>query len=214
MLCILCFRTAILLRTRWEYPPQTDIVHQWRSSKLNFQTKGKDTWLKYQGYNYEDPSDFTTAAFTSREQETRTSNTITLIGKIAADFFTCDKHLLSGVTLRLTSLRTRPEFCVIKTMMLKTIKLKLHKHMRKMAVSENVYAAIETALTKTYAMYRYTKIIPKSFLMPQNSDSWNQENIFNGEAIRSMPLHWHPSEHFWVVKLSVHSIFKSSILQR
>ena len=47
-------------------------MRQRRSLKLNFrQTKSEDTWLKCQGYNYEDdPSDFTSAAFTSREQET------------------------------------------------------------------------------------------------------------------------------------------------
>ena len=37
-------------------------------------------------------------------------------------------------------------------------------------------------------MYRYTEIIPKSFLMPQNSNSWNQENIFNGEPIRRFAI--------------------------
>ena len=30
-------------------------------------------------------------------------------------------------------------------------------------------------------MHRYTEMIPESFLMPQNSNKWNQENNFNGE---------------------------------
>ena len=169
------------------YAPKAFLETEFSTNK-----ESKDTWLKSQGYNYEeDPCDFTTAAFTSREQETRTSNTITLIGKIAADFFTCDKHLLSGVTLRLTFLRTRPEFCVIYDDDAKDYKVEITQanlHVRKMTVSENVYTAIETALTKTNAMYRYTEIIPKSFLMPQNSNSWNQENIFNGEPIRRFAI--------------------------
>ena len=99
-------------------------------TEISTNQESKDTWFKCQGYNYEeDPSDSTSAAFPSREEEMRTSITITLIGKIATDFFTCDKHLLSGVTfrLRLTFFRTRPEFCVIYDDDAKDRKLKLHK---------------------------------------------------------------------------------------
>ena len=60
--------------------------------------------------------------------------------------------------------------------------------MRKTTVSENVYTAIEKPHTKTNAMYRYTKTVPKSFLMPQNTTSWNQKKIFNGETIRTFAI--------------------------
>ena len=114
-----------------------------------------------------------------------------MIGKIAADFFTCDKHLFSGATLRLTFLRTRLEFCVLYDDDAKDYEVKITQanlYLRKMTVSENVYTTIEAALTKPNAMYRYTEIIPKSFLMPQNRNSRNQENIFNGELIRRFPI--------------------------
>ena len=154
--------------------------------------EAKDTWLRCQGYSYEDdPDDFTTEVFTDIEAETRRSIVITLIGKVAADFFTCDKHLISGVTLRLTFLRTRPDFCLIYDNATKDYKVSLTQanlHVRKMTVSDNVFTAIETTLTKMPAIYRYTEIIPKTFIMSNNSSSWNQEDIFNREPIRRFAI--------------------------
>ena len=37
-------------------------------------------------------------------------------------------------------------------------------YVRKMTVSENVYSAIEATLKQTLVAYRYTEIIPKTFL--------------------------------------------------
>ena len=114
-----------------------------------------------------------------------------MIEKVAGDFFTCDKYLLSGVTIRLTFLRTRPVLRVIYDDDAKDYKVGITRanlHVRKMTVSENVFTAIATSLTQTNAMYRYTEIIPNSFLMPQTSNSWNQENIFNGEPIRRFAI--------------------------
>ena len=57
-----------------------------------------------------------------------------------------------------------------------------------MTVSENVYSAIESTLTKTPAIYRYTEIIPKTFPVSTGSKSWNHEDIFNREPIRRFAL--------------------------
>ena len=88
-------------------------------------------------------------------------------------------------------IRTRPEFCVINDDEAKDYKVEITQanlHVRKMTVSENVFTGIEAALTETNARYRFTGIISKSFLMLQNSNSWNQENIFNGELIRRFAI--------------------------
>ena len=74
--------------------------------------EAKDTWLSCQGCTYEaDPGDHTSVVFTSRGAETRESREVTLFGKVAADI-TCDKHLLSGVTL-VSFVRSRPDFLLM-----------------------------------------------------------------------------------------------------
>ena len=81
---------------------------------LSHNREAKDTWLKRQGYSYgKSPDTFTDVVFTERKNETKRSAVITFIGKVAADIFSCGKHLISGVTLRVSSLRNRPEFCLI-----------------------------------------------------------------------------------------------------
>ena len=59
--------------------------------------EAKDTSLRCQGYTYEaNPGDGTATVFASR-----------------ADIFSCDKQLLSGVTLRIFFVRSKPEFALI-----------------------------------------------------------------------------------------------------
>ena len=53
-----------------------------------------------------------------------------------------------------------------------------------MTVADHVYTAIESTLTKMPALYRYTETIPKTFLVSLNSQSWDQEDVFNREPIR------------------------------
>ena len=161
-------------------------------TEFSHNKEAKDTWLKCQGYSYEvSPNTFTDAVFTGRQTETRESNTVAFIGKVAADVFSCDKHLLSGVTLRISFLRNRPNFCLIYDDDAKDYKVEISQanlYVRKMTVSENVYSAIESTLAKTPAIYRYTEIIPKTFNVSRGIKSWNQGDIFNHEPIRRFAL--------------------------
>ena len=138
-------------------------------TEFSHNKEAKDTWLKCQGYPYEQqPDDFTKTVFTTRIAETRESAVISFIGRIASDFFSFDKHLISGVTLRIAFLRNRPEYALLyddETEDYKIEFLQANLYVRKMTVSDNVYSAIETTLTKTPALYRYTEIIPKTFLL-------------------------------------------------
>ena len=52
-----------------------------------------------------------------------------------------------------------------------------------MTVSDNVYSATETTLTKTPALYRYTEIITKTFLISTFQSS-SHEDVFTREPIR------------------------------
>ena len=160
-------------------------------TKFSHNKEAKDTWLKCQGYSYESsPDTFTDAIFTGRQAETRESKLVSFVGKVTADVFSCDKHL-SGVTLRLSYLRSRPNYCLIYDGDAKEYKIEISQanlYVRKMTVSENVYSAIETTLLKTYAIYRYTEIIPKTFNVSKGIKSWNQGDVFNHEPIRRFAL--------------------------
>ena len=83
-------------------------------TEFSHDLEAKNTWLEFQGYNYEsNSSTHSLTAFTKREAEARSSATVTFFGRVASDFFSCEKHLVSGNELRISFLRTRPEFCSI-----------------------------------------------------------------------------------------------------
>ena len=95
------------------------------------------------------------------EEQEPESQEITLFGKVAADIFSCDKHLLSGVTIRISFVRSKLEFVLIYDADAKNYKItpsQANLYLRRMTVSDQVYTAIEKTLTKTPALYRYTEI--------------------------------------------------------
>ena len=75
---------------------------------------GKATWLACQGYSYEDgPGAIASADVNRRKALVRQSAECTFYGKVAVDFFTCDRHLLSRVTLRISFRRSIDDFVII-----------------------------------------------------------------------------------------------------
>ena len=87
----------------------------------------------------------------------RQSARITLYGKIAVDFFSSEKHLVSEVSLRISMRRSQDDFAVISEDAAKHYKVKIDEanlFIRKMTVSDNVGGAIEKTLLKTPAIYR------------------------------------------------------------
>ena len=80
----------------------------------------------------------------------------TLYGKLAVDFFSCEKHLVSGVTLRMSMRRSQDDFAVISEDAAKPYKVKIDEanlFIRKMTVSDNVVGAIANILLITAAIY-------------------------------------------------------------
>ena len=76
----------------------------------------------------------------------RESEQITLYGKLAVNFFSCEKHLVSGVTLRLSFRRLQDDFVTISETAAKNYKVKIDEanlFVRKMTVSDNVVGTIE-----------------------------------------------------------------------
>ena len=126
-------------------------------------TTAKNTWLACQGYYYEDEpakfdgTDGRTDDVAARKPLVANSQENYFIGKPASDILTCDKHLLSGVALRISSRRSTNDFAVIsesnKHYKVKIIEANLC--VRKMTIADHVLTAIEKTLLKTPAVYRY-----------------------------------------------------------
>ena len=158
-------------------------------TEFSHSTDAKKTWLKCQCYEYEESTGTIPIAISDiRKKTVRQSARITLYGKLAVDFFSCEKHLVSGVTLRISMRRSQDDFAVISEDPEKHYKVKIDEanlFIRKMTVSVNVVGAIEkTLLLKTPAIYRYNEVITKTFLATTGRQSWKNEDIFTKEPIR------------------------------
>ena len=150
----------------------------------------KDSWLKCQGYRFENnPAAIDAADFTSQRELVLESREIWFYGPAGVDFFTCDKHLLSGVTLRFSYRRSHEDFLIISEDVAKHYKLQIleaNLFVRKMTVTDHVLSAIESTLLKTPANYPYQEEITKTFLATAGQRSWQQEDIFAREPVRQI----------------------------
>ena len=114
---------------------------------------------------------------------------IELYGNLAVDFFSCEKHLVSGRSLRFSMRRSQDDFAVISEDAAKHYKVKIDEanlFIRKMMVSDNVVGAIEKTLLKTPADYRYDEVITKTFLATTGQQSWKHDDTFTKEPIRGV----------------------------
>lgn len=161
-------------------------------TEMSHTKDAKNTWLVCQGYNYEtEPHDSTHADIGNREQETRNSAAIMVYGKPSVDFFTCDKLLLPNVNLRIKFVRAHNDFVIISDDAGKHYTVKIRDaniYVRKLAVSEHAVASIERVLLKTPAMYKYTEVLSKTFIIPNNQRSWKHEDLFMKEPIRRLAI--------------------------
>ena len=152
----------------------------------------KGTWLVCQGYYFEnepqkiDGQDDRAEDVTARKALVADSLENYFIGKPASDILTCDKHLLSGVTLQISFRRSSNIFAVIseadKHYKVKIIEANLY--VRKMTIADHVLSAIEKTLLKTPAVYRYNEVLPRTFLATRGVHSWRQEDVFSNEPVR------------------------------
>ena len=53
-----------------------------------------------------------------------------------------------------------------------------------MTIADHVLSAIEKTLLKTPAVYRYTEVLPRTFLATRGVHSWRQEDAFSKERVR------------------------------
>ena len=83
-------------------------------TKFSHNKDAKITWLACQSYSYEEnPGTLSTTKKNRRKTLVRQSNECTFYGMVAVDFFTCDRHLMSGVTLRIAFRRSIDDFVIM-----------------------------------------------------------------------------------------------------
>ena len=143
----------------------------------------KNTWLACQGYSYEeDPSAIKADEIARRKNSFRESAECTFNVKVAVDFFTCDKHLLSGVTLRIAFKRSFDDFVITSDEAAKHYKLKI---VQEMPLNDEVVSAIEKTLLTSPAVYPFHfETLTKTFLASTGLHSWKQEYSFAREPMR------------------------------
>ena len=114
-------------------------------------------------------------------------------------FFTCDRHLMSGVTLRIAYRRSVDDFVIMSDDAAKFYKVKnveANLYVRKMTLNDDVVSAIEKTLLTSPASYPYLETLTKTFLASTGLHSWKQEDIFAREPIRRLVLCLNTNEAF------------------
>ena len=83
------------------------------------------------------------------------------IGKPASDILISDKHLLNGVTLRISFGRSTSDFVLISksNTHYKVIIFEANLYVIKMTRADHVLIAIEKNLLKIRTVYRYTEVL-------------------------------------------------------
>lgn len=160
----------------------------------------KNSWLISQGYQYEsNPADLTTGVFRNRRALATPTSSIYLYGKLSCDVFTTSPFLVPGVTLSLKLLRSSHDFTTITDQAAKHYQIAIldaNLIVRKVLVKDDIAAAIERRLLKEPAVYQYTEVIPKAYLMSPGSTFWKQDDIFQKEPIRRIALAMCLNTHF------------------
>ena len=142
-------------------------------------------------HNKENPGALSTTEVNRRKALVRQSNECTFYGKVAVDFFTCDRHLMSGVTLRIAFRRSIGDFVFMSDDAAKHYKVKIveaNLYVRKMTLNDDVVSAIEKTLLSSPASYPYLETLTKTFLASTGLHNWKQEDIFAREPIRRLAL--------------------------
>ena len=156
--------------------------------------------MAWQGYSYEDnPGEIATTEVNRRKAFVRQSAKCTFYGKVAVDSFTCDRRLLSGVTLRISFRRSIDDFDIISDDARKSYKVRIieaNLYLRKMTLNDDVVSAIEKTLLSSPASYPYFETITKTFPASTGLQSWKQEDVFSREPIRCIAICLNTNEAF------------------
>ena len=169
-------------------------------TKFSHNNDAKNTSLASQGYSFEEnPATLSTTEIDRREELVIKSAVCAFYGKVAVNFYTCDRHLLSAVTLRNALRRSIDDFFIMSDDSAKHYKVEILEanfYVRKMTLNDDVMPAIEKTLLSSPAFYPYFETITKTFLASAGLHSWKQQDIFSREPIRRLPICLNTNEAF------------------
>ena len=113
-----------------------------------------------------------------------------MYGPLAVDLFTCGKLVLPNVIVRISLIRSRPQFYFF-TDSTQEIHVKITAaslFSRQVAIDEHKLLEIKSNIRKQPAAYNYIESVPKTSIIPRGQHQFIQENIFNNGPIRSLAI--------------------------
>ena len=121
-----------------------------------------------------------------------------VLRKGCSRFFTCDRHLMSGVTLRIAFRGSIDDFVIMSDDAAKHYKVKIFEanlYVRKTTLNDDVVSAIEKTLLTSPDSYPYLENLTKTFLASTGLHSWKQD-VFAREPIRRLALFLNTNDAF------------------
>ncbi|XP_035205264.1 uncharacterized protein LOC118180252 [Stegodyphus dumicola] len=137
-------------------------------------------------HGYDSKTSKLTAEMYDKDLEKRSSffklsSTVDMIGGIHFDLFHQERLLLNMVDVKLTLIRSKPEFCLQGKAGHKVVLEHVSLFVRKVRVSPGVILGHAKALEKSNAKYPINRVLCKVYSIPQNSMSLIQDNVFVGQ---------------------------------
>jgi len=124
------------------------------------------------------------AGYTKRKALTANSSEVDMMGKLHVDMCFQQRHLISGVDVKLRLIRAKDTFCLVGDGQYK-VKLKdVAVFSRKVRPNDAVLLAHIKALQNSTAKYSLRRVEVKSFTLPRGNLSWTKESVFLGQPKR------------------------------
>lgn len=120
----------------------------------------------------------------SRYQFTKESHSVDMIGKLNVDMFNQDRLLINGVDLRIRLTRSKNEFCLMSSEASPKYKVVLEEACLRVPQVEptpSILLMNEAMIRKTTVKYPITRIETKTYTVPVNNTTGNQDNVFMGQ---------------------------------
>ena len=122
----------------------------------------------------------------SRNEYTKASKTVDMMGRLHVDLFHQDRYLLNNVDMKLRLIRSRDVFSLMTnvTTALASAKVKIIQaalYVRKTKLNSTIQVAHSKVLEKNTVKYPVRRVDCKVFTVSQGSRSVNQENVFLGQ---------------------------------
>ena len=154
---------------------------------LGYGTSAKLTQLTTAGF-YKDTAgamddlDDANGGLVSRRSLTAGSKTFDLLGRLHCDIFHQEKLLLNGIGMRIKLSRNKDSFVLLhEEGEYRVVITKAVLHVRKKRIATAVALAHAKALEHANAKYPIKRVECKTFSIPANSISVNQEQVFMGQ---------------------------------